>query len=230
MKKQYYVIVAIMLMLCSLSSFASVQTFWARGSSDKASFKKARYVHNIYNSRKQKKVSIPYKIENNWKVNSASLWLKLVDDFKGVPCSRRLKTCGDRATNNRDSRERIRITNIEGRRNRWAEKEVNSQQWVEMLDVTTFLINDTNNLFKARLRAIRGKDYLYRNAKLVIDYDINAATTPTAPVIDFGPPVVVPLPPALWLFWFCFCWVCLALSVSVRLVVSWGSFTCYKPM
>lgn len=203
MKKQYYVIVAIMLMFYSLGSFASIQTYWAYGSSDKARFKKPRYVHNIYNSRKQKKVSIPYKIDSNWTVNSASLWLKLVDDFKGVPCSRRLKNCGDRTTNNRDSRERIRITNIEGRRNRWAEKEVNSQQWTEMLDVTTFLINDTNNLFNARLRATRGKDYWYRNAKLVVDYDIKAATTPTTgggPVVDFGPPVVVPLPPAIWLF------------------------------
>lgn len=204
MKKQYYFIAAIMLMLYSIGSFASEQTFWAKGSSDKARFKKPKYVHNIYSSRKQKTVSIPYKIQSNWTVNSASLWLKVVDDFKNVPCSRRLKTCGDRTKNGRDSREKSRITNIEGRRGQWAAKEINSQKWTEMVDVTTFLINDTNNLFNARLRATRGKDYWYRNAKLVIDYDIKAGITPTTgdviPVVDFGPPVVVPLPPAIWLF------------------------------
>jgi hypothetical protein len=202
MKKQYYFIAAIMLMFYSLGSFASVQTFWAYGSSDNDSFIKSRYVNNINSSRKSKDISIAYNIEDNWTINSAKLWVRAVDDFQGRFCSRK-KNCNDNTLKGRDLKERQRISNIEGRRGRWGSRTVNRDQWYGFRDVTTFLINDPNNIFNAKLKAIRGRDLWYRNAKLVIDYDIKT-TTPTtgggAPVVDFGPPVVVPLPPAIWLF------------------------------
>jgi hypothetical protein len=200
-KKQYYFMAAIMLVLYSAVSFASVQTFWAYGSSDNDSFEKARYVNNINSSRKSKNIAIAYKIEDDWTINSAKLWVRAVDDFKGSLCKR--KNCKDGTIKGRDRKERNRIANIEGRRGRWGSREITRDQWYEFRDVTAFLINDPNNIFNAKLKATRGRDLWYRNAKLVIDYDIMTVASPSPstviPPVGQGSPVV-PIPSAVWLF------------------------------
>jgi hypothetical protein len=192
MKTQFYFLAAIMLALFSSTSMASIQNFWAYGSSDDAN--KSKYIESIGNESATKNISIDYKIEDNWTINSAHLWIKAVDDFKGKACSG--QQCGDGKSRGRDSSESARITNIEGQKSSFASKEINGNAWYDLLDVTSFLLNDTNSKFTALLKASRNGDFLFKNAKLVIDYTVNSA-----PTLNVDPALApVPIPSAIWLF------------------------------
>jgi hypothetical protein len=202
MKKIRYLLAVILLGLFASVSLASTTTYYMSGSSDSGKFKKSRYIN--FNSRqKQRDISINYNIDSNLKINSAKLWIRAVDDFRGVECSSKF-TCADVKNKRRDLKEKLRISKIEGQNGRWASSEVNSGKWYELLDVTTFLLNDTNRNFSAQLNSIAGRDFWYRNAKLVIDYDTNTDTAPPAesgaPPLSEPTPSQVPLPSALWLF------------------------------
>jgi hypothetical protein len=187
MKKLYYCIAAMLLGLFSSVSLASVQSFWAYGSSDDAS--NSKYVESIGNKSSTQNISIDYKLESNWTINSAQLWLRAVDDFKGGHCSG--NKCRDGRTGGRDRSEKAQISNIEGQNGKWASTEINGYTWYNLLDVTTFLLDDTNKSFSALLEASQGGDFWYKNAKLVIDYSIKG---------DPVPPAAVPIPSAIWLF------------------------------
>jgi hypothetical protein len=183
MKKRCYFIAVMLLGFFSSASFASIQSFWSYGSSDSASNSK-----HVGGKTGSTNISIDYKIESNWSVKSATLWIKAVDDFKGGSCSGR--NCKDGNYAGRDSKERANISNIEGKGNR-SSVEIGGEKWYNLLDVTSFLSKDTNKMFSAVLKTSKGSDFWFKNAKLVIDYDINDNTTP---------PAAVPLPSAVWLF------------------------------
>jgi hypothetical protein len=179
MKKLYCCIAAMLLGLFSSVSLASIQSFWAYGSSDDAS--NPKYIESIGNKSSTQNISIDYKLESNWTINSAQLWLRAVDDFKGGHCSG--NKCKDGKTGGRDRSEKAQISGIEGQNN-WASAEINGYTWYNLLDVKSFLLGDKDNTFSALLSASRGSDFWFKNAKLVIDYDIKA----------------VPIPSAIWLF------------------------------
>jgi hypothetical protein len=186
MKKQlYFFIAALMLGLFSSISSAAMQSFWAYGSSDEAS--DAKYIQNIRKNVETKSISIDYKIESNWTINSAQLWLRAVDDFKSGHCSgddcRDVRN-GGKNRGGKDGMEKAKISKIEGQKGHWASMEIDDYTWYNLMDVKTYLLADTDNVFSAVLKASRGADFWFKNAKLVIDYDIKA----------------VPLPSAIWLF------------------------------
>jgi hypothetical protein len=201
MKKLRYLLAVILLGFFASVSLASTTTYYMAGSSDSGKFKKSRYIS--FNSRqKQRNISINYNIDSNLNINSAKLWIRAVDDFRGVECFNKF-SCADIKNKRRDLKEKLRITKIEGQSGRWASSEVNNGKWYELLDVTTFLLNDKNNNFSAQLKSIAGRDFWFRNAKLVIDYDNNTDSAPPAdqtPPLPAPPPSEVPLPSALWLF------------------------------
>lgn len=186
MKKRSCFIVAAMLGIFSTASFASIQSFWAYGSSDSAS--EAKYLHGNGNKASTKSISINYEIENSWTVNSASLWIKAVDDFKnGGPCSG--SRCIDGRRKGRDASELAHVSNIEGSKGNYASVEINGEQWYQLLDVTSFLMGNSDNTFTALIKASKGRDFWFKNAKLVIDYSIKEEQIPA-----------VPVPSAIWLF------------------------------
>ena len=180
MKKLYCCMAAMLLGFFSSVSVASIQSFWAYGSSDADS--NGKYIESIGKKVETQNISIDYKLESNWTIKSAQLWLRAVDDFKGGHCSG--NKCRDGKTGGRDRSEKAQISSIEGQGGNWASAEINGYTWYNLLDVTAFLLNDTNNSFSALLKASRGGDFWFKNAKLVIDYDIKA----------------VPVPSAVWLF------------------------------
>ncbi len=188
MKKLCFFLGAILLSSLSSASFASIQSFWAYGSSDTADAPK--YVESIGKKSASKSISIDYDLGSNWEINSATLWIKAVDDFRGGHCSG--SQCKDGSRRGRDSSEQALISKIEGQgtKGNWKSVEIGGYQWYELLDVTTFLLNDTNKAFTALLKASRGGDFWYKNAKLVIDYSLKDAPGPST----------VPVPSAVWLF------------------------------
>jgi hypothetical protein len=194
MKKQYYFLTALMLGVFSSASLASIQNFWAYGSSDDAN--KSKYIKSFGNGSITKNISIGYKIEDNWTINSVHLWIKAVDDFNGKGCSG--KRCRDGGSRGRDSSELARISNIEGQKGLFATKEINGNTWYDLLDVTSFLLNDTNGKFTALLKASRHDDFLFKNAKLVFDYTVISA--PSTLNSEPAPLAPVPIPSAIWLF------------------------------
>jgi hypothetical protein len=186
MKKQCYFIAAMLLGLFSSASSASILSFWAYGSSDSAS--KSKYTETIGYNKPRQNISIDYNIDkSNWTINSAQLWIKAVDDFGG----------------GKDRREKARIFKIEGKKGKFASKEINGNKWYNLLDVTSFLLSDTNSTFSALLKSSRGRGFLLKNAKLVIDYDIKSASNPLdipGSPLPISPPAAVPVPAAVWLF------------------------------
>jgi hypothetical protein len=181
MKKQcYFFIAAVMLGLFSSVSLAAMQSFWAYGSSDDAN--SPQYIENIGKKTETKEISIDYKLESNWTINSAQLWLRAVDDYRGGHCSG--DNCKDGKKGGLDRSEKAKISSIEGEDGRWAPTEINGYEWYSLMDVKSFLLGDTDNTFSALLKASRRGDFWFKNAKLVIDYDLKA----------------VPLPAAAWLF------------------------------
>jgi len=143
-----------------------------------------------------KNISINYKLESNWNISSAQLWVKAVDDHKGKACSG--NRCKDVSGGGKDSKERIRISNMEGRKGNLTSKQIDGETWYNLLDVTSLLLNDTNNTFTAKLKASVGKDFWFKNAKLVINYYTKDSAAPTSS--EASPPAAVPLPSAIWLF------------------------------
>jgi hypothetical protein len=189
MKKQLIIITAIMLTLFSSVSFASLQNFWAYGSSN--GYNKNNYISNIGKKSDIKNISIHYSVSSDWTINSAKLWIKAMDDYKGGGCKG--NQCSDRPSRGTDGSEKAQITNIEGRKGNFTSKEINGSKWYELIDVTSWLMNDKNNKFTASLKSSRGSDFWFYNAKLEIDYDIKTAGIDPAPA-------AVPVPAAIWLF------------------------------
>jgi hypothetical protein len=195
MKKRCYFIVAMLLGVFSTASFASIQNFWAYGSSDTAS--KSKYLSGHGKKPITKSISIDYKVNSNWTINSAHLWVKAVDDYKGGTCSG--NRCKDVKRGGKDSKERISISNVEGRKANLTSKQIDGETWYDLLDVTSTLLNDTNNNFSAKLTAFGKNDFWFKNAKLVIDYKPKDSGAPISSEAN-PPPAAVPLPSAIWLF------------------------------
>jgi hypothetical protein len=179
-KQCYFFIAAVTLGLFSSVSLASIQNFWAYGSSDADSSPK--YIESIGKKVETKSISIDYKLESNWTINSAQLWLRASDDYKGGHCSG--DNCEDGRTGGKDRSEKAKISNIEGKDGNWASVEIDGYDWYNLMDVKAILLGDTDDTFSALLKASRRGDFWFKNAKLVIDYDIKA----------------IPLPAAAWLF------------------------------
>ena len=181
MKKQcYFFIAAVMLGLFSSVSLAAMQSFWAYGSDDDAN--SPQYIESIGKKTETKEISIDYKLESNWTINSAQLWLRAVDDYRGGHCAG--DNCKDGKKGGLDRSEKAKISSIEGEDRHWASVEINGYDWYNLLDVKEILLGDADNTFSALLKASRRGDFWFKNAKLVIDYDLKA----------------VPLPAAVWLF------------------------------
>jgi hypothetical protein len=196
MKKIRYLIITMILMLFSTASMASEITYWLSGTSDKARFNKSQFLTGA----KTKNFSIPYNIDKEATINSATLWVRAVDDFKGRHCKG--NKCLNRRIGGRDLADKLRLLKVEGQNIRLRKTEIKGYRWYQLLDVTTFLLNDTNNKLAVRIKARGNQDFWFKNAKLVINYDPVAAGGSPSPVppIDPGAPAPVPLPSALWLF------------------------------
>jgi hypothetical protein len=189
MKKQFFFIVTIMLGLFSSMSIASVKNFWAYGSND--GHNQNNFLSNIGNRTDTKNISINYNIKSDWTINSAKLWIKAMDDYNGGGCKG--IQCNDDRSRGKDLSEKAQVTNIEGRKSNFASKEINAGKWYQMIDITSWLLHDKNNKFTTQIKASRGGDFWFYNAKLVIDYDINTSLPAPAPA-------EVPVPAAIWLF------------------------------
>jgi hypothetical protein len=189
MKKLHCCIAAMLLGLFSSVSLASIQSFWAYGSNDDAS--NAKYIESIGNKAETQNITIDYKLESNWTINSAQLWLRAVDDFRGGHCTGNQCRDSKAKAGGRDRSEKAQISSIEGQGGNWTSTEINGYAWYNLLDVTAFLLNDSNKSFSALLKASQGGDFWYKNAKLVIDYNVKG---------DPVPPAAVPIPSAIWLF------------------------------
>ena len=179
MKKNCSILVTILLSMISSVSLAATQSFWAYGSDD--SHNQAKYLSNTGPGTGIKNISIDYALGNNWKNISAKLWLKAVDDsFDKGHCTSH--SCADGSGVGEDASEQAEITKIEGKSGLFASTEINSFGWYNLgLNVTSYLLADKNNRFTAQVAAALGKDFYFKNAKLVVDY-------------------AVPVPAAIWLF------------------------------
>lgn len=187
MRKTYQLLAALILSIASTVSLAATQTFWAYGSSDKVD--QPKLLSNTGSSSNYKDIAINYVIDRQkWDINSAKLMLKAVDDNnKGNHCTGYGSTpCVDSTGKYYDGKEYPVVSNIDGTGDIFSSKtEISKYGWYDLgLNVTSYLLNDKNNEFTARIKASFNSDYWYKNAKLVIDYDLKP----------------VPVPAALWLF------------------------------
>lgn len=184
MKKQYYVIATMLLGIFSSVSSAATQSFWATTvQSDTA------WAPKFLIGDSTKTFYINYNLGSNWTINSAKLWLLAVDDYRGNHCSVQGGTssrCNDDSNpwTYQDPSEKALITKIEGVSGNYAAPlEIDSFKWYDLnINVASYLSNTDGN-FSAVVKAGLG-DFWYKNAKIVIDYDIKA----------------VPVPAAIWLF------------------------------
>jgi hypothetical protein len=183
MKKQYFILASLLALLSSGVSAATID-FYASYKNDGVTPKDAPALVG----NKQKSFSIAYSIGSNWVINSAKLWIKAVDDFKGGHCSG--WSCKDGNKKGRDAAEFAKITQLEGISVNSQKTAINDYGWYDLnIDVSSFLLDGilngklaaVGNGFKHKCLA---PDFWYKNAKLVIDYDVKA----------------VPVPAALWLF------------------------------
>jgi hypothetical protein len=200
MKKQYYFLAAMILVIFSSVSSAATKSFYASGKDDNAT-------HPEFLSKgESEKIEIDYKLGRNWVISSAKLWLRAVDDYNGGHCSasgfwsdnckdvpkgddsRNKGDNGHKADKYLDGSELALIT-IKGKGHnddvQSKPLEIDNFKWYDLnLNVTKYLIqNGRENDFTATLKASLG-DFWYKNAKIVVDYDIKA----------------VPVPAAIWLF------------------------------
>jgi hypothetical protein len=189
MKKQYHFIAALMLGLFSSVSSAATHSFtnsfYAYGGND--SVNHPEYLHNTGDrigtgtGTGITNISIDYPVMSSWTNISAKLWLKGVDDGHCIG-----QTCVyNNDFSGHDSAEKALIINIEGLKDDFASKEINTLKWYDLkLDVTAFLLHDINHTFNAILQVSEHADFWFLNAKLVVDYDLKP----------------VPVPAAIWLF------------------------------
>ena len=184
MKKQYCFIAAILLGLFSSVSFAATVSFWATSTqSDTA------WDPKFLSQGDTKNFNINYNLGSNWVITSAKLWLLAVDDYNYSHCSAQGQTssyCNDdnNPRTRQDPSEQAVVTKIEGLPGTFSNPlEINNFKWYDLnVNVASYLSN-VDKKFSASIKAVYG-DFWYKNAKIVIDYDIKA----------------VPVPAALWLF------------------------------
>jgi hypothetical protein len=188
MNKQCYFIATILLTLFSSVGSAATQSFWATNNqSDTA------WAPKFLNEGGSKSFNINYSnlynLGNNLKINSAKLWLLAVDDYYGSHCSAQGGTssrCND--DNNRrtqqDPSEYAKIVNIEGMPGNYGSPvEISEFKWYDLnINVASYL-SKVDGKFSATVKAACG-DFWYKNAKIVVDYDLKP----------------VPVPAAIWLF------------------------------
>lgn len=167
---------------CSASSYAATQTFWAYGNSDLKINDNAKFLKNPSQYNTSKDIAINYSLGSNWKINSAKLLLKAVDDsFNNTHCS--AFSCNDGSGLGEDASEKAEIVNIEGNNGLFSATEIGKYGWYDLgLDVTKYLLADLNSVFQAKVQPSVNRDFYFKNAKLVVDYQ------------------VVPIPAAVWLF------------------------------
>ncbi len=178
MKKYYFVIAGLILAFSSVIGSAATVNFWAYGSDDSTNH--GKYLNTDLNGHRGKAISIDYTLGKRWTDISAHLWLKAVDDT----CVGRI-LCKDGLKSGWDPSEKAIISKIEGIPGRFGVTEINKNGWYDLnLDVTAFLLADTDNIFNAMLRPSMHRDFVFKNAKLVIDYNLKP----------------VPVPAAAWLF------------------------------
>lgn len=187
MKKTHLLLATLILALSSAASFAATVSFWAYGSSDKAD--QPKLLFNKGSSSNHKNIAIKYVIDRQkWNINSAKFMLKAVDDNnRGNHCTGfGSKPCADSSGRFYDGTEYPVISKIDGTKNIFTSiTEISKYGWYDLgLDVTSYLLNDKNNTFTARVKASINSDYWYKNSKLVINYDLKP----------------VPVPAAIWLF------------------------------
>ncbi len=196
MNKKHYLLSALLLMLFSSASMASTITFYSRGTSDSVNESRKLQLKNYGSGPARKKISIPYQLDSSWRINSATLWVRALDDFKGKRCKRH--QCLDRRIGGKDLSDKFRLLRVENSKVKVKSASVKAYQWYRLLDVTSYLLSDTNNKLTATIKARRDQDFWYKSAKLVIDYDVIATAPPVVPPVDPGAPV--PVPSAIWLF------------------------------
>lgn len=177
MNKHLIWALAFVLSFFTSASFAATQTFWAYGNGDGVANDSPKFLNNS-----SKNIAISYSLGSNWTITSAKLWLKGVDDsFNYTHCTS--FSCNDGSGTGEDASEQAQIVNIEGNSGLFASTEIGKYGWYDLnLDVKQYLLSSLIGVFDAKVQPDAGKDFYFKNAKLVIDYQ------------------VVPVPAAAWLF------------------------------
>lgn len=182
--KKHYFLLAVLLTILSSTSHAATIDFFASYKNDGITPKDAPSLIG----GKQKSFSIAYTVSSNWKINSAKLWIKAVDDYHWGHCSG--GTCKDGGSKGLDPAEFAKITELEGTPVNYTKTAINSYGWYDLnIDVSSFLLDGILNgkiaaVGKSFKQKCLAPDFWYKNAKLVIDYDVKP----------------VPVPAAVWLF------------------------------
>lgn len=188
MKKHSFLLTVLLIILSSATSAATID-FYASYKNDGLTPKDSPTLVG----GKQQSFSIAYTLGSNWVINSAKLWIKAVDDFKGGHCKG--GSCKDGNKWGLDPAEYAKVTQLEGISVNSQKTAINGYGWYDMkIDVSSFLLDGilngklaaVGNSFKQKCLA---PDFWYKNAKLVIDYDLKPD--------DLKP---VPVPAAIWLF------------------------------
>ncbi len=186
MKKECSFVVAFFIFAFATCSMAATQSFWA---SEIQSDDARDAGSTLLSSGQTKTFDINYSLGDNWVINSAKLWLRAVDDYTvaGVSyhCANSSQCSDDNISSTpQDRSEQTKVISIEGIEGTYGSTvEINNFDWYDLnVNVANYLSNTDKN-FSATIKAITG-DYFYKNAKLVIDYDIKP----------------VPVPAAVWLF------------------------------
>jgi hypothetical protein len=183
MKKHYFLLTVLLTILSSTGSAATVD-FFASYKNDGVTPKDAPSLV----SGTPKNFSIAYSLGSNWIINSAKLWIKAVDDYKWGHCSG--LSCKDGNHKGLDAAEYAKITELEGSSVNSGKTAINGYGWYDLnIDVSSFLLD---GILNGKLAAVGddykkkclAPDFWYKNAKLVIDYDLKE----------------VPVPAAVWLF------------------------------
>jgi hypothetical protein len=172
MKKQAYVLATVTLVVVAAftqSASAATMTFYANGSDADAPVFLSKFPGQGP-GQTHKNVSIDYALGTDWTINSATFWIKAVDDWNDL----------------QSPDEQARVTKIEDIDGNYGETEIDGYGWYFGLDVLDYLLNSHTTPFTATINAQKG-DFRYQNAKIDIDYTVN-------------PPSQVPVPAAIWLF------------------------------
>jgi hypothetical protein len=183
MKKSCF-LVALLLSFFASASMAATQSFWATSTQSDSAMDPT-----FLTEGKSKSFTINYTLGSNWIINSAKLWLRAVDDYQGNHCSapnQNSTNCNDdnKPWTPQDPSEQARIAVIEGIVGSYGTPvEINNFKWYDLnINVASYLSN-ADKKFSATIKAVCG-DFWYKNAKIVIDYDLKP----------------VPVPAAIWLF------------------------------
>lgn len=191
MKKKYFYIAAILMTVFASTGTAATASFWATKTQSDFAWDPEKL-----NQGDTKEFEIKYGDISKWNIHSAKLWLLAVDDytvksghnFVSTHCSAQGSTsvnCNDNNTSGRDAQEFARLTWIEGGKSHsyGSPVEIGNFKWYDLnINVANYL-SSKDKEFEATIKAVSG-DFFYKNAKIVVDYDVKA----------------VPVPAAAWLF------------------------------